>query len=425
MEKAAGTIRLHYSRQFQSGGHTHTVDAESLLPVGASQETREQVARELEWNVEQLARQIAQRGVRSGEMARPQTSPSAVRPPAALEVPQPIPPEVQRPTTAAQSRAQSEPESETTHRPASSAASPSAAHTPVSESMPSTPSTRGEGTTISLPQFLKAINTHLKISPLEAMELLNVKTLEGLNYRETYRQLEGLIAQKNAGRANPLSRTTQSRPIVEAPRSSGQGTPPTSGTRPQSNPPTNMTIAPRTQSQPAPHAAQPAASAAAPTLKMVPPTETERAQPYKPEAGVDFAGSSKAPIPIQFGTVRDVTPRAYQFVEEEDEEYELPDDEIPDEAAADQLTGRLKLDELKGIRGNTAASAGRLKVLDNVMGSQISEEQLLKILQAAWGIGAPKKLKTDQVEALISWAKEDNFGEEVEAVLAWIAEEEQ
>ena len=45
-EKAAGTIRLRYSRQFQSGGHTHTVDAESQLPVGASQEMREQVARE-------------------------------------------------------------------------------------------------------------------------------------------------------------------------------------------------------------------------------------------------------------------------------------------------------------------------------------------------------------------------------------------
>lgn len=408
-EKAAGMIRLHYSRQFQSGGHTHTVEAESMLPVGASQEVREQVARELEGNVEQLARQVAQR------VARPQTSPSVARPPAALEVPQSVAPEAQR-----------EPEGAPTRRPAASAASPSTMHTPVGESMPTTPSTRAEGTTVSLPQFLKAINTHLKISPVEAMELLNVKTLDGLNYRETYRQLEGLIAQKNAGRSNPLSRTMQSRPIVEAPRSSGQGTPPAPGTRPPgtSNPTTNMTIPPRSQNQIVPRPAQQAAPATTPTLKIVPPTEQERTHQRKPEPDMDFAGSPKAPIPIQFGTVRDVTSRPYQFEEEEDEEYELPEDELPNGDITDQLTGRIKLDELKGIRGNTAASAARLKVLDNVMGSQISEEQLLKILRAAWGITSPKKLKTDQLEALISWAKEDSFGEEAEAVLAWIAEEE-
>jgi len=36
-----------------------------------------------------------------------------------------------------------------------------------------------------------------------------------------------------------------------------------------------------------------------------------------------------------------------------------------------------------------------------------------------------KKLKVDQVEALISWAKEDYFVDEVEAVLALIDEEGQ
>ncbi len=52
-DRAAGvegdaSIRLRYSRQFQQSGHSHTIDAEATLPIGASQEVREQVIRELE-----------------------------------------------------------------------------------------------------------------------------------------------------------------------------------------------------------------------------------------------------------------------------------------------------------------------------------------------------------------------------------------
>ena len=59
-----------------------------------------------------------------------------------------------------------------------------------------------------------------------------------------------------------------------------------------------------------------------------------------------------------------------------------------------------------------------------MLGEQISEEQLQKLLQAAWGITTRKKLKLAQIEKLISWAKEDFFVEEVEAILALIAEGE-
>ncbi|MGH2478966.1 MAG: hypothetical protein ACRDHW_04855, partial [Ktedonobacteraceae bacterium] len=376
-EKAAGTIRLRYSRQFQSGGHTHTVDAESQLPVGASQEMREQVARELEWNVEQLARQIAQRGARPVEAVRPQAPASTTRPPAALEVPQPVTSEAQRPATP--SHAQNEPGGAAIHRPASSAAPPSAAPTPVGESMPSAPAAAGERK-IRLPDFINAIKRHWDMSPQEAMKLLKVQSLDGLNYRETFNSLKAIVERRNAS-AGGSSGTTRPGPIVEAPRSSGQGMPPAPGTRPSSDQATNMTIVPRTQGQSAPRAVQQAASATTPALKIVSPTGQERAHNHTPEPGVDFAGSPKAPIPIQFGTVRDVAPRAYQFEEEVDEEYELPEEEN----TGDQLAGRLKLDELKEIHGNTSASAGRLKVLDNVMGSQISETQMLKILLAAWG----------------------------------------
>jgi len=118
--------------------------------------------------------------------------------------------------------------------------------------------------------------------------------------------------------------------------------------------------------------------------------------------------------------VRD-TPKVYKF-DEEDEDEEL--EEEKEEGGEEQrVIARIKLDELREVRGSSTANPGRLTVLQNVLNSQISEEQLQRLIQSAWGASNVKKLKVDQVEALISWAKEDFFVEEVEAVLALIDEE--
>jgi len=118
--------------------------------------------------------------------------------------------------------------------------------------------------------------------------------------------------------------------------------------------------------------------------------------------------------------VRD-TPKVYKF-DEEDEDEEL--EEEKEEGGEEQrVIARIKLDELREVRGSSTANPGRLTVLQNVLNSQISEEQLQHLIQSAWGESNVKKLKVDQVEALISWAKEDFFVEEVEAVMSLIDEE--
>ena len=114
--------------------------------------------------------------------------------------------------------------------------------------------------------------------------------------------------------------------------------------------------------------------------------------------------------------IRDAPRRIYKF-DEEDEDLEEKKEE---EREQQRVIASLKLDELKEVRGTSLASPGRLTVLQNVLNSQISEEQLQRLIQDAWGVTSVKKLKVDQVEALISWAKEDYFVEEVEAVLALI-----
>lgn len=409
------SIRLRYSRQFQSGGHAHSIDAEATLPVGAGQERREQVIAELESDVEQLARQIAQRSARPTGEARtqaPARSASSGMPGA--------------PTT---SRGQEEPAA--IQRQAANAPA-TASRTPISESMPATPTASSEGTTVRLPQFINAIKKRWDMSLKEAMDLLHVTTLEGANLREAYAQLQSIMEAKNAPRpntqpritqasptgeaprSNPQSRITQAPPIIEAPRQGNRSAPPQPPTRSPSNQTTAQgmreqgPIALKLDTRPTPPST--------PALEASPADE----QPHGLETNEDFAGSPKAPIPIQLGTVRDLSPRGYKFEEEEDDdEYELPEDE--DTVA---VRAQLKLDELKGIRGSNAVSAERLTVLNNVVDSQVSEEQLQQVMQAAWGTTVKKKLKGTQVEKLISWAKEDDFALEVEAMLTLLAEEE-
>ncbi len=410
------SIRLRYSRQFQSGGHAHSIDAEATLPVGVSQERREQVIAELESDVEQLARQVVQRSARPTGEARPQAPARSAS--------------SGMPGTPTTSRGQEEPAA--IQRQAANAPV-SASRTPISESMPATPTSSSEGTTVRLPQFINAIKKRWDMSLKEAMDLLHVTTLEGANLREAYAQLQSIMEAKNAPRPNTQpritqaspageaprpntqSRITQAPPIIEAPRQGNRNAPPQSSTRSSSNQTTAQgmreqgPIALKTDTRPTPP------STSAP--EAIPADERRHGL----ETSTNFAGSPKAPIPIQLGTVRDLSPRSYKFEEEEDDddEYELPEDE--DTIA---VRAQFKLDELKGIRGSNAVSAERLTVLNNVVDSQVSEEQLQQVMQAAWGTTVKKKLKGTQVEKLISWAKEDDFALEVEAMLTLLAEEE-
>jgi hypothetical protein len=111
--------------------------------------------------------------------------------------------------------------------------------------------------------------------------------------------------------------------------------------------------------------------------------------------------------------------------EDEDGEDELPSIEEEDNDNEQKMAmARIKLDELKEVRGASAANPARLAVLHNVLNAQIDDEQLQRLIQAAWGATTVKQLKVNQVEALISWAKEDDFVEEVGAVLDLLDEEE-
>src|SRR5207245_6072075 len=66
-------------------------------------------------------------------------------------------------------------------------------NTTVGASMPLSPNMSGEASgNIKLSQFMQYIREAWGLNPKQAMELLNVKTLNGLNYREALKQLQPL-----------------------------------------------------------------------------------------------------------------------------------------------------------------------------------------------------------------------------------------
>lgn len=387
------SIRLRYSTQLKNGGHTQTIDAEISIPVGASQEMREQIIHEAEVSVEQLAQQIALRGARSGEVARPQQQ---YRTPSNGSTDSPI-------SSSRAGEARSRPEAGSSARPPANASLP-ASRTSVGESMPGMPTTNREGRTIRLVDFINAIHKHLDLSPKEAIELLKVKTLDGLNYMDAFKELQSIVGQKNGAspRSGATTRSAQSVSLPSAPDASRQSTNGSYAEREQSALEIGRTV---------------------PPTRILPSSERTEREPAQ-----EFAGSPKAPIPLHIGVgaVRE----AYQFDEEEGDEFEEEEDfeedeedyALPVDKDQERASAQVKLDRLKSIRGTQAASAERLKVLDNIVGSQIDGEKLQQMIQAVWGASTLKKLKNAQVEELISWAKEDYFVEEAEALLHLLVE---
>jgi hypothetical protein len=413
-DKPTGTdgtpyIWLRYTTQFTTGGRTHTIEMGIPIPVGASAEVREQLIREAEMGMEQLSRrvesrvsQMLQRSSRPPETVRTQESStarqaqapqqgSAAGTPATAGTQPASPAPPQQPAAAAVRQGQS-----------------------VAANMPVTPGIQGDN--MKLSQFLQVIRETWELSPKEAMDLLHVKNLNSVNYREALRELQVRLGEK-AGNTN-ASLQAKNRPVSSQPKPASS-TPPVSPARPGGEAARGTQATTGGEKAGLREVKGPTQSAAATPAPAKPAAPTP---PVRPAPGA-LAGPAHIPvIPIRDEMVREA-PKVFKF-DEEDEEMEEIEEGEGRKSEAKTAIARIKLDELKEVRGASVASPGRLMVLQNVLNSQISDEQLQRIIQSAWGATSVKKLKVDQVEALISWAKEDYFLDEVEDVLDLIDEEE-
>jgi len=400
-EESGAHIWLRYETQYDRDGRQHTLEMRIPVPIGANAETRERLFREAEEGLQQLVAHVEQRGLQmppriqspsnAGRMApqpaastKPTPSPQTTAP--RSNTPANRPASVSAPhTSMIQS---SEHESASSSQPhAQEYTRPNSMNLPISE----------PGNNMSVPQFIQYITQNLHISPKQAMDMLNVRTLStGINLRDALEQLKAKMGQ------NGTATSPSSVPSISSP-------PP---------PPT-----PRFPEKSGP-------------VHRLSDRDDDDVQYEIPRAG------SSGPLP-RFGKQSQDHPVIEMRIPRPtpgfDEELDLEDLEEPaeiddlgdledlpgDEFSQDELEQAFeRINALRSLQGATTASSGRLQVLGTVVTSQITEEQLLALTNGVWNINVLKKLKVDQVEELISWAKrEDNFIEQVEAILKVLEEE--
>ncbi len=390
-------IWLRYATQYTKDGQTHTVEMSVPIPIGASVEMRERLISEAEAGMGQLVNRVERRGNQSSQRAQSvpttqgmpaaqgsQTTHATQRlapPPAANTRPAPRPAvrpaNVPAPQTVPLPAIMRDHEHEREATGRGSERQNTVVGTTGVPSAPRAPGRGGEmGGNMQLPHFIQYIKENMDLTPKQAMELLNVRSLStGINLREAIEQLKVL---------------------------SGRDIPGTNGVSGQDN----------RDTQDAEYTSFP----------------SEDNEPEYDVIPMSRASRSSAPI-IEMRVGRP-SPTFDEEVGPDDEPDAEVFDDLEDLEPSHELSAlaieraNAKLDELRESQGAATANAGRLQALNNVAISQVTEEQLQELVNGVWGISSLKKLKVDQVEALISWAKlEDDFAEQVEAVLVVLEED--
>jgi hypothetical protein len=362
-------IWLRYATQFTTGERSHTIEIGIPVPVGASAEQRERLLQEAEAGMNQLANHVENRIARMLQQApatpNPPSAPATVtKSSSSRPVSRPQPPA----SAPAQSRAPL-PEQAPAHGNEVTVP-PTRQH--IGASMPSSPGVASDSSgNLPRPQFIQYIKENLGLSPKQAMDLLKVKSLEGVNLREALDQLQKLVAQGHVSR----DETVQNIPPAPA-----------------------------------------ADNILRPFARANSPSASTPAPPAEPERELEPAIRDERPVYI---FEEEIEPEEVDELEEELDDLDLEHDLTAEE----QERASTLLSRLREMRGATTVNASRLQALNNVIGSQITTEQLHSLIEGIWGVTVPKRLKVDQVEALISWAKEDDFVNEAEAVLALLEEE--
>jgi len=271
----------------------------------------------------------------------------------------------------------------------------------------------------SLPQFIQYINEHFGLTPKQAMEILKVKSLSGINLRDALEQLQHAHSGADRGERGEMTSDEGAGSVAEKGRTGATDS--------------SVKTMSGVNSQRAERAER---------VERVERMERSDERPSKPDA--HGTSTSKQPIPIRPVTARVEEPRANAkvlreppttYFDEEDDEGDMePDDmeellddgdedELPSLTPSQRVQASTLVSRLRESQGVATVSPMRLKVLSNVIGDQLTEMQLADIVEGVWGISSTKRLKVDQAEVLISWAKEDEFQNEAEIVLMFLEED--
>ncbi len=412
-EGAGDYIWLRYSTSITIAGRPRTIEIGIPMPIGADEDEREHLLREADAGMNQLTGHVENRIAQMLQRVQPTqgnipaptptAKPSVSPPPRAVSRPASAPVSQQAAPVAnnansrsvAQDAPQQSPQREVREargEPSPPVVAPEEvapqtqppARTAMGVSMPTTGDSSGN---LSIPQFIRVIKDRFDLNPTQAMEMLKLKSLSGVNLREKLEVLQRMQGQDANGNGQLDKDIEDDDEKLSTPERRVE----------------TPTSKPKTPSKPL-AIQNPDANGSARTQVSPPPTSS---------------------------TVRDG--RAAYFDEEEEFEDILAEleegSDFEGTGQARELTPQERLQakdlvsKFRESQGAAVANPARLRVLTNVTDGQVSEQEIQDLIQGIWGMSSVKKLKVDQVESLISWAKEDDFMTDVEIVLLLLEEE--
>ena len=428
LEGAGDSIWLRYSTSITIAGRTRTIEIGIPMPIGADEEEREQLLREADEGMNQLTGHVENRIAQMLQRVQPTqgnipaptpiAKPSVAPPPRAMSRPvsAPVPQQAapqqnmpvtnnanQRAATSAQAPRELREERSELASAASSAQDeeeevqqapqPPPQRVSAGVSMPTTGDVSGN---LSIPQFIRVVKDRFDLNPTQAMEMLKLKSLSGVNLRDKLDQLQRLVGADANGSSEKASESDTHAAVADEKPSKPVGKNETPSSKPV---PTQM---PSKQHMPI----HPVAEA------------NNRPQVSRPSS----PGSVRAPYFDEEENFEDVLASI-------EDDGELDESELEALGQQRELTPHERMhakdlvSKFRESQGAAVANPARLKVLNNVTDGQISEEQLQDLAEGIWGVSSFRKLKVDQVESLISWAKEDDFMTDTEVVLLLLEEE--
>ena len=438
LEGAGDYIWLRYSTSITLAGRTRTIEIGVPMPIGADEDEREQLLREADEGMNQLTGHVENRIAQMLQRIQPTQgnipSPTPVAKPSVSPPPRPT----ARPVSASQQAtpqqnapvtnnansrsgtqaglpAQQPRELHEERQELSSVPSPSQNEEVVAQPTPppqrqtmgvSMPTTGDISGNLSIPQFIRVVKDRFDLNPTQAMEMLKLKSLSGVNLREKLDQLQRMVG------SDANNSATEKGGDDDAESSKGNTSAEEKAVRPNAK---NETPSGKLAS----------------TSNVASSKQPTPIRPNTPAAETNARSQSSRPPTTSNG-------RGAYFDEEEDFEDVLASIEDDEELNADELAALNQQRELtphermlakdlvsrfRESQGAAVANPARLKVLSNVTDGQVSEEQLQDLVEGIWAVSSFKKLKVDQVESLISWAKEDDFMTDTEIVLLLLEEE--
>lgn len=424
MDQNAEYLWLKQSVTFTVNGQTRTVEIALPVRPGATVDEVEALLSEADAGMERLSRHLDARVAAIGGLPAPAAQPVVPEPEPAPERPQPAS-EAEPPRQPTAPAARHQPEAVAAPQPRSPAASAPTRPTPITSTAPITPATSpaasrpapapsaitsnrspqqaptGPQGELSRPDFIAALRD-LDLDVRQAMQKLNVRSLEGLNLREA---LEALRRQTlRSGQAEP-------QPMASAPKTP---TPASSRAAPvreepphyfeeEDEPDMTFSVADEDEPEDEPLSAYGEPDAwddDSDDLDEVPdfgppPTSSRRTAAAKP-----------APTPLPARPTRGPSSGALVAPAEPVSPADA------EGSRASQLLGRLR-----SAQGGGSPTSQQRTAYRNIVVQEIGETKATGLVRGIWRV-TPERLGPEQMDELLSWGKQDTFSDDAELVLA-------